>query len=106
MLNSTKQHIVDVLVNDEEYQRVTSQIEEVLPHKLAADGVDDENMNLLIKLENLIMEVAYLKGYADGLEESTIKKVKEEPGKYLSINEVYNLTDEMGITGQIEKPAR
>jgi len=103
MLNSTKQYINEVLAEDKEYKRVMGKIEKVLPQKTADDGVNDENINLLIKLENLVMEIAYLKGYADGLEESTIKKVRSEPGKYLNIGEIHKLTNEMGLTEHIEK---
>ena len=97
MLESTERKINELLSYDEDYKELEKEVAELLPAKLAADGIEDENINLLVELEKIIMSKAYLKGYADGLEDQVKNNVKENPSNYLSISSVDKLLTEMGV---------
>jgi hypothetical protein len=97
MLNKTGSYIHELLANDEDFIKYEEEISNLLPKKLRNDNLGDDNMKILFKLEEVIMETAYLKGFADGLEESVTKKIKEDPEKYLNINEINSLLNDMGI---------
>ena len=97
MLENKEQYIFSLLQEDEKFNKLEGKLIKFLPEKIADNG-EDENVNILMDIEKVIVEKAYLKGYSDGMKE--FDKMKENPEKYLTLDQMYKVIDGLGI----EKP--
>ena len=96
MLEKTEAYINELLEEDEKYQELEGQICELIPQKWNKEKGTDENIDIYNELQSKIIEKAYLKGYSDGMKE--FDKIREHPEKYLRLDQIHKLNEEIGIT--------
>ena len=90
MLEKTEHRIRELLTSDKNFKELEEKIVQELPEKL--EGTEDKNINLLLELQNIIIEKAYLEGFKDGLTEKVEKQTKENIKNWASIDDLHKLT--------------
>ena len=97
MLEKKEMYIRNLLENDQDFQELEGQICDLIPVKLDKKGLDDENIQKLIELEQIIIEKAFLTGFRSGMKE--YDKVIENPEKHISAIKLFEIFQD------IKKPA-
>ena len=96
MIMKTQDRINRFLHNDKDFTDMESQLLEYVRNIDLDDFLDD-----LIRIENRVMEQAYLEGYKDGLEKKTKENIMENLTDHIDINQIHELLDSLEI-----KPGR
>lgn len=94
MLKDKMNIIRQLLQDEEEFMDNEREIINLLPE-------DDSILNLLLEVEDMIAEVAYLEGYKQGLADQIEKRTKESVKDWLILDQLIDIMD--GLYGPANK---
>ena len=91
MLEKKESIIKEILADNEDFINIEKQLIEKLPKDESSDDFDDKNLDLSLKLQKIIIEVVYIEGLKDGVECQVEKKIKDNVGEWITLNQLHTL---------------
>ena len=95
MLERKRNEIAEKLADDDDFISLKDGLTSIINNN---DGnVDDKFIDLLVEIEDIVIEKAYLEGFKDGLTDQVEKKTKSNVSSWLKMEQL------SGILDRIEK---